>query len=104
MNLNIRINPAPYEDTKLISVEVLTLFEVDGHKFFSHYDNNGKYVSDNRLKCSEYFSGLAVTYQAFLSEEEAIEATKKILIERSANMDNYIEKAISQYGYANKED
>ena len=101
MKLNIRIKN---QNAELIPVEAYTIFEVDGHKFFSHYDKTDIYLSDDRWKCSEYFTGLSITYQSFCSEDEAIEEAKIILIKRKSDLDNNIEKAIRQYGYANKED
>ena len=103
MKLNIRTKLAANQDTELISVDAYTVFEIDGHKFFSHHDVS-KYVPNKSWKCSEYFTGLAITWGGYHTEDKAIEATKKILIERRTSMDNYIEKAIRQYGYANKED
>ena len=106
MNLNIKTKLAPNQEAELISVKAYTIFEVDGHKFFSHHPVVNKFDISfpDRWQCSEYFTGLSVTYIDFEYEDGAIEAVKIILTKRQAVLDNYIEKAIRQYGYANKED
>lgn len=104
MQLNIRIKFAPNKDTELIPVEAYTIFEVNDYKFFSHHPigKNDKIVPD-RWRCSEYFTGLAATWDTFFIENEAIENAKYIISKRP-DLTNDISKAIEQYGYANKDD
>ena len=103
MKLNIRTNLAANQDTELMSVDAVTLFEVAGYKFFSHHpvDNSYKNLPD-RWKVSEYSTGMAITYNDYYTEEEAIEKAKHIISKRP-DLAHDINTAIEQYGVVNKE-